>query len=76
MILKKAVLMCVLVLEVCVRGVCPWPNPVITRPGRLRQGNGRRAGQGGESRDGSGPDVEQGVRQQQRSVEMTFSLTT
>lgn len=37
---------------------------------------GGRAGLRRGRRDGQGPKVEQGVRQQQRSEKMTFSLTT
>lgn len=37
--------MCAFVLDVCMQGVCPCSNPVITRPGTLRQRNGGRARQ-------------------------------
>lgn len=47
--------------KVCMQGVCPCSNPVITRPGPLRQRNGGRAGRRKEGRDGQGPEVEQGV---------------
>lgn len=64
--------MCALAPEVCMQGVCPCSNPVITRPGPLRQRNGGRAGRRSKVRDGQGPEVEQGVRQQQRSEKDDF----